>query len=391
MISLVVLLLAALAAIVRVTSSSSRVEVLAVPSEPVVARGVAPSLPWPATGEAAVSVPAVGFTAQSGPEPPVPVASLTKLMTAWVILRDHPLAFGEVGPTITMTATDVADFELGNQTDQAGVQVALGEALTERQVLEGLVVRSANNLANTLARWDAGTIPAFVAKMNAAARAFGMSHTTFVDANGFDPGSRSTARDLLTVAAALMSNPSFAAMADLPSVSLPVAGLLYSYTPLVGTEGVIGVKSGFTQAAGGCDVLALSTTVGGRPVTVLAAVTGQEGPDVLAQAGSIALQLARVAASGVLPVRVVSRGELVGIVSSGGARVRVVAAAPASVLAWAGRSVVTSLQVTDPPNGGAGVGTVIGESVVEAGHQRVAVPVRLAGNLPAPSLAQRLF
>lgn len=385
-----VLLLAVLGVAVRL-SPPPRVAVRAAAAAPVVAPGSAPSLPWPAAGEAAVSVPAVGFAARSGPERPVPVASLTKLMTAWVILRDHPLSHGEPGPTVTMTATDVADYVFRNASDQAGVQVVAGETLTERQLLEGLIVRSAGNLADTLARWDAGTIAAFVAKMNAAARGFGMSHTRFVDATGFDPGSMSTAGDLLELAAALMAEPSFATIADMPSITLPVAGFLYSYTPLVGTQGVVGVKSGLTQAAGGCDVLALATAVDGRPLLVLAAVTGQDGPDVLAQAGSIALGLARAAASGVRPVRVLRRGELVGFASSAGDRVRVVATAPASVLAWAGRSVVARLRVTDRPVGGAAAGTVIAQSVVTSGRQRIAVPARLAGNLPTPSLAKRLF
>ena len=66
------------------------------------------------------------------------------------------------------------------------------------------------------------------------------------------------------------------------------AGTVSTYTPLLGFFGVVGVKSGFTSAAGGCDVLALSRVVHGHRVTVLAAVTGQTGigqPDVLLAAG----------------------------------------------------------------------------------------------------------
>ncbi len=54
--------------------------------------GATPALPWPAAGEAAVAVPQLGVTVQSGPEAAVPIASLTKIMTAYLTLRDHPLA-----------------------------------------------------------------------------------------------------------------------------------------------------------------------------------------------------------------------------------------------------------------------------------------------------------
>ncbi len=144
-------------------------------------------------------------------------------------------------------------------------------------MLGGLLVHSADNYADLLARWDAGSIPAFVAKMNADASRLGMDHSHFADASGVDPGSESTASDLLKVAAPDMANAAFASMVKMSSVTLPVAGTISTYTPLLGLEGIIGVKSGFTTAAGGCDVLAVVRTVHGEPVLLLAAVTGQQG------------------------------------------------------------------------------------------------------------------
>ena len=68
------------------------------------------------------------------------------------------------------------------------MSVQPGEKLNERQLLDGLLVHSANNLADVLAQWDAGSIPAFVAKMNATATSLGMTHTHYADASGLDPG-----------------------------------------------------------------------------------------------------------------------------------------------------------------------------------------------------------
>ena len=132
------------------------------------------------------------------------------MMTAYVVLRDHPLRPDENGPSITMTQTDLDDFETDTVEDQANAQVTVGEVLTEHQLLEGLLVHSANNFADTLARWDAGDVPTFVAKMNATAQQLGMHHTHYADPSGFDQGSQSTAGDLLKVAALDMDNPTFA-------------------------------------------------------------------------------------------------------------------------------------------------------------------------------------
>ena len=116
------------------------------------------ALPWPTTGQAAVAVPSVGIDVTSGPETPVPIASLTKMMTAYIILHDHPVPVGQNGPGITMGQPDVDDFDNDTVEDEANAQVTVGEVLTERQLLEGLLVHSANNFADTLARWDAGSI-----------------------------------------------------------------------------------------------------------------------------------------------------------------------------------------------------------------------------------------
>jgi D-alanyl-D-alanine carboxypeptidase (penicillin-binding protein 5/6) len=321
----------------------------------------------------------------------VPIASLTKLMTAYIILHDHPIAPGRNGPTIVMTTTDVADFDNDTVQDQANAEVSVGETLTERQLLEGLLVHSANNLADTLARWDAGSIAAFVAKMNRTAVALGMDHTHYQDPSGFDQGSQSTAGDLLKVAAPDMDNPTFAGIVRMSSVTLPVAGTISSYTPLLGFQGVIGVKSGFTTAAGGCDVLAIVRMVHGEPVLVLSAVTGQTGPNVLEVAGFMALNLADHASAAIGSTPVVRAGEVVAHVSVAGHHATAAARGTADVLTWPGvradRILVDGRAIT----AGTKKGTRIGSIVIALGTQRVVIPVSLRTGLPKPTLLQRLF
>ena len=124
----------------------------------------------PATGQGAVAVLGSGLMAASPAQPVVPIASLTKMMTAYVILHDHPLRPGASGPTLTMDTHNVAEWVQADSTDESNVGIKKGEVLTEYQLLEALLIPSADNVAVMLAEWDAGSVPAFVAKMNATAR-----------------------------------------------------------------------------------------------------------------------------------------------------------------------------------------------------------------------------
>jgi serine-type D-Ala-D-Ala carboxypeptidase (penicillin-binding protein 5/6) len=389
---LVVVLVAAGLAAVRLRRPAAVASVAAaMPGTIRVASLPAVTLPWPTTGQSAIAVPSIGVNVTSGPEQPVPIASLTKMMTAYIILRDHPLPLDQNGPPVTMTQTDVSDFDNDTVEDQANAEVAVGEVLTERQLLDGLLVHSANNFADTLARWDAGTIPAFVDKMNQTAAALGMSQTHYADPSGFDEGSQSTAGDLLKVAAPDMGNPTFAGIVKMTSTTLPVAGTISTYTPLLGFQGVIGVKSGFTSAAGGCDVVAVFRQAHGHSALILAAVTGQEGPNVLAQAGFIALNLANHVGSSIGAATIVHAGEVVAHVSVGGHTVAAAASSSAQMLTWPGVAAHRVLVDGRTMTAGASRGSRIGSVVVVLGTQRAVIPVRLRGHLAKPTMLQRLF
>jgi serine-type D-Ala-D-Ala carboxypeptidase (penicillin-binding protein 5/6) len=349
------------------------------------------TLPWPTTGQGAIAVPSIGIDVASAPEKAAPVASLTKLMTAYVVLHDHPLVLNQPGPMIAVTQAEVDDYDNATVNDDSNAEVTLNEQISEAQVLGGMLVHSADNFADLLATWDAGSIPAFVAKMNATASRLGMTNSHFADASGVDPGSMSTASDLLKVAALDMANPTFASFVDMSSITLPVAGTISTYTPLLGLQGVIGVKSGFTSQAGGGDVLAVNRTVHGKSVLLLAAVTGQTGPVVLAQAGLHALALVDALAPLIGSAQVLAPNLVVAHVGEAGHRLSAATAAPVSMLTWPGvratRVFVPARHVADQARRGTRVGTV----VVTVGGQRVDVPVRLGQDIPPQTLLQRLF
>jgi len=255
-----------------------------------------------------------------------------------------------------------------------------------------MLVHSANNFADLLAIWDAGSVSAFVPKMNAAAAALGMSHTTYTDASGLSTQTMSTPVDQLKLAQADVTNPVFDQIVDYPSVTLPIAGTVDSFTPLIGFGGVVGIKSGFTSAAGGCDVLAMTQTIAGRPVEVLVAVVGvQTGDNVVSSAGLEALAVARAAVADVQVVHVARPGLEVGVATLAGHSIPVVARSGASLLAWPGQRLSESLDILSQPPAGAPAGWRIGVVTAQVGTQRIQFAARTATVLPTPSLFQRVF
>jgi D-alanyl-D-alanine carboxypeptidase len=387
----VVVILAAVLVVVRLNGAEPTATVATTMKHTVNVPLAPVSIPWQANGLSAIAVPSIGVAEQSGPEQPVPVASLTKMMTAYVILHDHPLTTGQPGPDITMDQADVDEFNNDTVTDQANAQVTVGEVLTELQLLGGLLVHSANNYAFALARWDAGSVPAFVAKMNSTAAQLGMSKTHYADASGYDQNSQSTAGDLLKVAGPDMLNPVFASLVKMPSITLPVAGTISTYTPLLGIQGVIGVKSGFTTVAGGCDVVAVYRTVHGKQVLILAGVTGVTGANVLYAAGLDALNLSNAVAQSISPATIVRQGTPVAHVTAAGHTVDAVAQSTANVLAWPLIHATETYQPGHAILAGAKKGTRIGSLMVGLGSQRVVIPVRLSQDLPQETWLQRLF
>ena len=143
--------------------------------------GSPPALPWPSTGSAAVGVSGLGKVADSGNETQIPTASVAKVMTALVVMHDKPLGLGQTGPSITVTDEDVQAYQTDLQQKQSVVAVQAGEVLTQYQALQAMLIPSGNNIAELLARWDAGSVQAFIDRMNERARSLGLTKSKFAD------------------------------------------------------------------------------------------------------------------------------------------------------------------------------------------------------------------
>jgi D-alanyl-D-alanine carboxypeptidase (penicillin-binding protein 5/6) len=249
-------------------------------------------LPWPKQGSAAIAVPALSIAAASPSQPQQAIASLTKMMTTWVVLHHLPLTYSQRGPCLVVTANDVALYRFDIATDQSSAAIKIGETLCEGTLLRGMLVHSAGNYAQLLVNMLGMTQAQFVNEMNRDAKAFGMSHTRYVDYTGISAYDRSTAQDQTIIAVALMTDePIVRSIVALSKVKLPVAGVVVSYTPFIGQDGVVGVKSGFTNLAGGCDVMAINYSLNDTVITTYAVDLGQHGGNALAIAGEANLLL----------------------------------------------------------------------------------------------------
>jgi D-alanyl-D-alanine carboxypeptidase (penicillin-binding protein 5/6) len=142
-----------------------------------------------------------------GAQKPVPIGSVAKVMTAYIVLRHHSLHDGQSGPTLHVDATAAADYRTRSGSDQSLVPVRAGESLTERQALQALLVPSGNNIADLLARSDSGSIGAFVREMNATAGRLGLHDTKYSDPSGYAPATVSTAADQTRLAASICHTP----------------------------------------------------------------------------------------------------------------------------------------------------------------------------------------
>jgi D-alanyl-D-alanine carboxypeptidase (penicillin-binding protein 5/6) len=251
--------------------------------------GHLPAMPFPAKGEGAVALMGTGTVAASRNEKEVPIASVTKVMTAYLTLLAHPLHGNQQGPTFHFTAADHRAWIVASEHGDSNVELVKGETLTERQMLEALLIPSADNVADILGRWVAGSDGRFVREMNRMAASLGMRHTHYADPSGVSPHSVSTAADQALLASIVMENPELRSLVALQTVAFPVMGHIWNYNPVLGSDGIIGVKSGFTNAAEGCLVTAAWRKVGDRRVLVISSVIGQ--PLGLWQAGQADIAL----------------------------------------------------------------------------------------------------
>jgi serine-type D-Ala-D-Ala carboxypeptidase (penicillin-binding protein 5/6) len=228
-------------------SSSPTTEVQA--EQPEIA--ITAPLPWPIYGQAAYGIPGKNIFAASETDiEPVPIASLTKVITALAVLDKYPLQTGEQGPMITYTQADVDLFYEYLAKDGIVVPVEVGEQISLYQALQAILLVSANNMADTVVRWAFGSVESYTEYANAMLGDMGLEYTVADDASGFSPQSVSTAKEMTILGYQYMQNPVLREIALQEEVDIPVAGNIRSSNSFANDGGVVGIKIGFIEEAG---------------------------------------------------------------------------------------------------------------------------------------------
>lgn len=342
------------------------------------------TMPWPNRGQAAFGTLEAGELAATSDQKPVPTASVAKVMTALAVLKKKPLKANEQGPVITITDKDV---EIYNNYVAVNGSVALvksGEQITERQALEGLLLPSANNLADTLAIWAFDSVKDYTNYANQLAKELGMTQTTISDASGYKPETVSTASDVLKLAQAAMDYPVIADIVDDKEADIPVAGKVQNYNRLLGVDGIVGIKTGNTDQAGGCYLFAAKHKfANGQTMTLIGAVMGQTD---LAKAMSDSRNLLTQGVQNFSERTIIRNGEKLATFDvPWGSRTDALAVGDLKVFTWNGQTLKATLGLNEI-NGELPSGAVVGS----ANSGQTSVKVVLAQGIVPPTLNWRL-
>ncbi|MFD9077810.1 hypothetical protein ACFVZB_02740, partial [Streptomyces erythrochromogenes] len=356
--------------------------------------GAMPQLPWPSEGQAYMAAAGLGTLGQSGEQKPVPIASVTKSMTAYIILRDHPIKKGEQGAMIDVDKT--AETE-GKKNDSVNNESTLdtvkeGDKISEYDAIAALMIPSANNIARLLARWDAGSQEAFVKKMNDTAKELGMTNTTYTDPSGLDATTVSTAEDQVKLGLKLVEIETLLDITKKPNWVDPSGKSWRNWNGLTGPSGALGIKTGTTTKAGGNLLFAAQKKIGNTNQLIVGAVLGQHKPSIIDTVLAASKQLMTATQKALDGATVVKKGDVVGYVDDGlGGRTPVVATADVQAIGWASLTVTVKLA-----NGGgampqtATAGTEVGVLTVGEGASQVKVPVALKSDLASPGIGSKL-
>jgi D-alanyl-D-alanine carboxypeptidase (penicillin-binding protein 5/6) len=347
----------------------------------------AAALVLPGYGESAIGADGFGTLATDGPQEQVPIASITKVITALVVLDAKPLAdAADPGPTITFSQTDVQILQQ-TQAEYGSFEIVTdGMQLTQKQALTVMLMVSANNYAVSLATWAYGSFDAYLVAANGWLAAQGLTGTVVDDASGISSGSRSTPTDMLVIGSLVMASPSLAEIVGTQSADIPEVGQILNGNKLLGTEGVNGIKTGTTVDAGATLLYSAVLQVGSESVHVIGVTLGAETHAQLR--ASVAALLASVRANFHQVVLSTADVYLGSADTVWGSSARFAATESVSRLVYSDTPVTFTTNVTTFSTGSDGAS--VGSLDVTIGEEIISIPLALSEALEDPGPGWRL-
>lgn len=314
------------------------------------------------------------------------IASITKLVTALVGLEASPLDAGDDGPVYTVGEEDAAIRERVLQDNGVVEDTPAGLELTTRQMLELILMASANNYAISYVDWVFGSEQRFVEAADAWAGEHGLESLSIADPTGLSAENVASTSDLIGIARLALEHPVVAEIVAQSWVNIPEIGPVENTNPLLGEPEVIGLKTGTTTTAGYNLVAARSASVGGRELVAIAATLGRD--DESARAEDTRAVLESVLGT-VQTLPLVEPETVVGEVTVwDGGTVELVAPDGATSVLAPGESAVVAGEVGSLAAGGAG--SVVGSLTIEAPTGTQQLRVVTASEVAEPDLWWRL-
>lgn len=338
-------------------------------------------LHWPQGPQVAVAVNGTNHLIVHGSQTPQPIGSVAKVMTAYLFLQKYPLRNNSTGPTFVVSKQQAGWYQHDIQSQQSVVKVTAGQHLTERQVLESLLIASANNVANMTAQWVSGSRSRFVNLMNKTAQKLGLHHTRYVSPSGFTAGTVSTARDQTRLGElAIHSSSAFRHIVALGQMSWPHQKYpIENFNYVLGQDGINGIKTGSTLSAGGCFVFSAQIPTY-QSASLYGAIVGQRAtaaqPSQLMQSEADAQSLITQINRQWHPITIVKRGEILGhLITPWGRHVAIKSEQSLTVMALPGLR--THLVIREHA-------WVHATVEITWGNHRKRIPIHLASNPIAP-------
>ncbi|WP_295585292.1 D-alanyl-D-alanine carboxypeptidase family protein [uncultured Oscillibacter sp.] len=289
------------------------------------------------------------------------IASTTKILTALVAIRE-----GNLTDTVTVSAEAAG-------TEGSSMYLRAGEELTLETLLYGLLLCSGNDAAVAIAQHVGGSVEGFVRQMNETAAQLGMSNSSFANPNGLDdPDHYSTARDMARLACAAVNNETLVRIASTKSVTIGGRTMTNHNKLLQYMEGCIGLKTGYTMAAGRT-LVSCAQRNGQR----LVAVTLQDGNDWADHQALLEYGFSDYPA-----VCCASLGKVVTRAAVSGGSESVIPLVAASGFTWplaSDETLTTDITLTAPLTAPVLAGTPAGEAVFSVDGQEVGRVTLLCG------------
>lgn len=364
---------------------------------PGIVPGPAAALALPSEGSAALSVEgaeaylgteASGVWAVSGSEEARPIASLSKLVTALVVLGAHPLSGpDDAGPTIRFSE---ADYDLYDEYYVTGATIApmpRGSSMRLRDALETMLIPSASNYADAVASWAFGSEGAFVSAARRWLQDRGLTGTTIVEPTGISARNTSTPRDLMAIAKLAAADPTIAGIVSITTTNVPGAGRLVNTNLLLGQHGIDGLKTG--NLGPGTYNLMFTASVGvglDAPVRVTGVILGRGSREAV---NDDVVRLLASIDDGFHEVSLIARGREVGSYSTPwGSSARIVVSDDASILTWSDTPITIEMDLQSPT--AYTDGEIVGALTWTAGPTTETVSLEIEGDIAPPDEWWRL-